>query len=465
MNTGDTILALSSAPPPAPRVIIRLSGPAAFSAIAPFVQGEVMERRGVIRTGLRLPLMSGVTGQALDVPLTLYLFPGPHSYTAENVAELHLPGSPFLVSRLMELLVQPAAGVRLAEPGEFTARAFLNGRLDLTAAEGVAAAVSASDARQLKAARQLLAGDLAIHVRQLTDDLSTLLALLEAGIDFTDEDVSFIAQDALREGISRLQAAITEILHQGARFGRFSPSGPPTVVLAGRPNAGKSSLMNALLSEGGGGGKEGSVRSVISSTPGSTRDLLWADLPTPKGTLRLTDTAGLEEASGREECGGVHAFIERSMQSRARQAVEQADILVLVHDPADTEPRLTLPREPDLVVETKADIMPAETRAVGAESIRVSSQTGENLATLLARLTELAFGSEGGHGLALTTRHTTHLQEALGHLSGALASISQGDELTAANLRYALDSLGAITGEVSPDDVLGKVFSTFCIGK
>jgi tRNA modification GTPase len=438
VRTGDTIFALCSAPPAAGRCVVRVSGPGALDVAGSGLGAGVRE--------------VGFEVGGIVVPVVVYGFLGPASYTGEDVVELHVPGSPWVVAEILRELGR-RHGFRAAEAGEFTARAFLAGKLDLTAAEGVAATIAAADARQLVAARQLLAGELAGEVRRMADTLAQLLALLEAGIDFTEEDISFLSRGQLESGVAGLRGGIAGLLARGRSFGRLSPH--PTVVLAGAPNAGKSSLANALL---------GRERAVASPVAGTTRDVLWSELSLRRGQARLADVAGLEAGAGDELSVG--------MQERARTAMGQADVLVEVVDGSRGVARIEVQRPPDIVVWTKADLWGNPAAAVDGESgdvttpvVSVSAVNGVGLSRLLELLDDACFGHESGHGLALTNRHRGELATADAALAASVAEPVAGEELAAAELRLALDALGRITGEVSPDDVLGRVFSTFCIGK
>jgi tRNA modification GTPase len=500
MLSGDTIFALSSPPPPAPRVIVRLSGPQAHAAVASLSNAPI-PKAGLWQGHLTLPTrpprtptpngaqppppegevggippgegsatQTGTVAASLKIPLTLYLFSAPRSYTGEDLVELHFPGSPWVLETLLAHLSQHPH-LRPAEPGEFTARAYFNDKLDLTAAEGVSAAIAATDARHLTAARQLLSGTLATRVRALADRVAQLLALLEVGIDFSEEDVSFISPEALRSALTDVRAEMLTMLADGARFGPLSPN--PTIVLVGRPNAGKSTLANALL---------GRTRSVVSPQAGTTRDALWSDLPLPSGTARLADIAGLEDAP-QQDPHNLHPEITRRTQATAATA----DILLLIQDPNDPTPTPPLPRHPDLLICTKSDLHPSGAHPPPPEGevggtppgegsptgtsrrpLHLSAQTGEGLDALREALDQLCFHRESGYGLALTARHQSHLAQSLSTLNHTLARLTPPtapEEILAADLRQLLDHLGAITGTLSPDEVLGKVFATFCIGK
>ncbi|MFN4243101.1 MAG: tRNA modification GTPase [Tepidisphaerales bacterium] len=469
MWTGDTIVAVSSAPPPARRVVVRLSGPQALLAASRVVR-DLPAGRGVARTHVRLVCRTAdPAAHELHMPAIVAVFRSPSSYTGEDVVELGVPGSSWVVQTLLTRLLA-CEGVRSAEPGEFTARAFLNGRLDLTAAEGVAATIAAADARQLAAAGQLRSGVLLRTLEPVTDKLAEWLARVEAGIDFSDEDVRFITPAELAAGIDDLLVQLREVVARGRRFGVLAAV--PRIVLAGPPNAGKSTLLNALA---------GRPRAVASPVAGTTRDRLEARIRLPRGEAVLTDTAGLPDASAPPSTPGSSIAedpLTPAMLAAARQAITAADVLAWVVPADGSVPDVPPPRPPDLLIRTMADRLPDATAArpfapltgapAEAPSFLVSALTGEGLDRLREALDEMCFGRPGGDGLALTARHLQHLHAALDELSATRQSIASGqpvDELTALSLRAALDSLGHISGAVSPDDVLGRVFATFCIGK
>jgi tRNA modification GTPase len=434
VNHTDTIAAISSATGSAARMIVRMSGSEAHR-IAGEIASDLTAGRGVAhRTTLRFA--------DLDVPAWVYVFVSPNSYTAQDLVEFHIPGNPLLARMLLEQMV--ARGARLAEAGEFTARAYFAGRIDLAEAEGVAATISAHSEQELRAARQLLAGELSRRLRPAMDLVAETLALLEAGIDFSDEDISFISRAQVRERVNGIDAMLRELTEGSARFERLTHE--PTFVLLGRPNAGKSTLLNALARR---------ERAVVSDLAGTTRDVLSAEIQLRRGMVRVLDVAGVGDASSDD--------IERQMMQQANRAAEAADFVVYVRDVTDDRPAAEMPRAADLVVATKTDLRGA---ADIDDGVGVSAVTGEGIAELRERLDAIAFGSDSGtFTLALNARHLQALGEARQALTRTAAGADAGAELVALELRDALDALGRVLGQVSPDDLLGRIFSTFCIGK
>lgn len=446
MFLTDTIVAISSAPHPAARVIVRLSGQRAMPiACTLFAAEAVLEGGAATRQTLLISRMR-VAGW-------VYFFKGPRSSTGEDLIELHLPGSPLIAARTLEALL--AAGARAAGPGEFTARAFFNGKLDLAQAEGVAAMIAAQDADSLRAARALAAGELSRRVEPVVGGLTRTLALVEAGIDFVDEDITFLPAQELRAQIEAADEELARLL-DGAR--RTDAGGNrPTVLLAGRPNAGKSTLLNALAR---------ADRAVVSDESGTTRDALETTLRLPGGLVSLLDSPGLEAEAALPAAGAGLEQLSRSVQRRARDEVARADFVVLVRDATDELPACELFRDPDLVVLSKSDLLAgASVDRAGLDGVLVCAQTGEGLADLIGRLDSLVFARHGSGTLALATRHVRALRDARAALAAAREQPPATPELAALELREALDALGSITGAVTPDDVLAQVFAAFCIGK
>jgi tRNA modification GTPase len=442
MTSGDTIAAISSAVGAAARIIVRVSGAGAWGMAVALCPGASLAASAAISTRLRV--------RDFSVPVTLYCFQSPRSYTGEDLIEFHIPGNPLLARLLLNELI--ARGARAADPGEFTARAYFQGRLDLTEAEGVAATIAAQSEEELRAARQLLGGELARRLRPAMDLLAQTLGLIEVGIDFSEEEVTFLSGEEVRTRIGHLDGMLAEIVEQSARFERLSHA--PRAVLVGRPNAGKSTLLNALA---------GSERAVVSAVAGTTRDALSAPIALRHGILVLIDAAGIEELSGNlVEARTAGARIEKQMRERALGEVEAADLVLHVHDASSSEPPMRLPRPADLVILSKSDLGVNS----AAEGFLVSARTGHNLDALRDRLDGLAFArSSAGASLALNARHLQAIAGARMALAHAAGVHSEGAELTALDLRDALDSLGSILGGVTPDDLLGLIFSTFCIGK
>lgn len=472
MRLDDTIAAIASGRGPAPRGIVRLSGSRAHEAVRALTALDAEPTPDVLaRLELVLPSLRAASAP-LRVPALCLRWRGPASYTGEDAAELHVVGMPSLLARVLAaLLDQP--GVRGAEPGEFTARAFLNGRLSAEQAEGVQALIAAHTGAELEAAQRLLDGRAGAAYRDLALDLSGVLALVEAGIDFADqEDVVAISAVALSERLASLRARVRAMLgpdRPSERAGWL-----PRVALAGAPNAGKSTLFNALL---------GRARALAGPTAGTTRDALverldlraWAGSGAMAASpeVELIDVAGLTEAPG--------GALDESMQRVSRRELERADVVVHCDPTGRFEPLLflTAGAAPTLRVRTKADLFHVEhTPAGGADVLPVCAIDGWNIERLKQRLAQLV--AAGGAGVsvrasqdAVRPRHRAALAACLVGLDSAqeLADRAMhapglaGAELVAQHLRAALDALGAIVGHVSPDEVIGLIFSTFCIGK
>lgn len=460
MNSSDTIVAISSAVGPAARMIVRLSG----------ARSHEIARGLIVDTCVR----EHSSGSAFcariwpNVSAWIYWFAGPKSYTGEDLVEFHIPGNAVLARLLLDEIV--LRGARQAEAGEFTARAYFNGRMDLTQAEGVAATISAHSEREMRAARQLLGGELARRLGPVMESIAEALALVEVGIDFSDEDVTFLSAEQVRDRCDVAHRSLDAILNESSRFERLSHE--PRIVLVGRPNAGKSTLLNALAK---------AERAVVSAVAGTTRDAIWAEVRLARGMVRVVDVAGIEEVgSGQWEVASIEAEIARKMREQAMKAVAGADLVVGVEDFMGAGERVKLERAVDLVVKTKVDLESDKdkrqkteekdkniraTELSGSESVVVSAKTGEGMEELRARLDRLAFGTEAGVGLALNARHVAAIEDARQALSRATDAVDAGAELVAMELREVLDALGGILGKISPDELLGRVFSKFCIGK
>lgn len=436
MLTGDTIAAISSAVGPAARMIVRASGPGSRD-----IHRQLTGSAQFIAARAESTML---TFNDLSFPAWVYTFASPASVTGEDVVELHIPGNPLLARMLLEEVIR--LGARQAEAGEFTARAYFNGRIDLTEAEGVAATIAAQSERELSAARQLLAGELARRLAPVLELVAETLALIEVGIDFVEEDVTFLSDSQIASRLDSAIGLLNELVASSARLDRLTHE--PRIVLTGRPNAGKSTLLNLL---------SGQDRAVVSPQAGTTRDAIWSHVRLRRGIVRLIDVAGIEVPANADP-------IEHQMQSRATQTIEEADFILLLHDAADPQAPLKLPRTPDLTLITRTDVAAPTANS----DLTISARTGQNIDLLRQKLDELAFGKESqiGASLALNSRHLSEIGQSITSLTRARQSVSHaGLEVIALDLREALDSLGRILGSVSPDDLLGRVFSLFCIGK
>lgn len=455
MDLSDVIFAVASPPGRSLRGIVRVSGDEVFALLGPHVD-RTIEAHHPSTWPVRLKL------GALQLPVLLLTFPGPRSYTGQHSAELQLPGNPILLDRVIDELLTSAESrnidARRAEPGEFTARAFFNGRLSLVQAEGVAALIAAQSDAQLAAANHLTTGKLGALAADLADRTATAMALVEAGIDFTDQDdVVPIAPPAL---LGQLQDLCSEIgAHLGRATGMEQLDAIPRVVLAGPPNAGKSTLFNALLAR---------QRVVESPIAGATRDVIAEPLKitTPDGPaeVMLVDLAGL----GTNDTSTVGVL----MQEAAHQAIERADLVIycLAIDDTLTEPPAT--KAGQIVVRTKGDLI----QHGSDDELVISARTGEGLDRIRAIIVEKLAAraiSLDAEALALMPRHEAALRRTGDHLKAAAAIVAPNrderhladPELVAAEMRSALDALADLAGEMTPDDVLGRVFATFCIGK
>lgn len=451
MTVSEAILALATPPGCSPRAIVRLSGSGVLELLRQWTKASDRPLPPVTRRGV-FTVVGRVSG--LPLPLVVATFPGPRSFTGEDVAELLLPGNPHLLQRVIDELLALAPGcglaMRRANPGEFSARAFLNDRMSLEQAEGVAALIAAENDDEMDAARRVLRGERGDQYRALADEAATLLALVEAGIDFTDqEDVVAIAPADLRHRLVALVRAIESIV--GAAGGEEADRALPRVVLAGRPNAGKSTLFNALL---------GRARAAVSPIAGTTRDVLEEELTLGEAGVLLCDCAGIEEAK-------AFGVIAEAMQARTRDAVTNSDVVLWCDPSGRFEPReLPQTRARIIRVRTKADLAHAGQR--GGDAIEVSALDGFNLAALRRAIADQAWGGSRT-ARALPARHRRALAVAASGFSRAVEAAA-GDrlhnpEVVASQLRGGLNAMGELTGRMTPDDVLGRVFATFCVGK
>jgi tRNA modification GTPase len=448
----ETIAALATPAGTAALALIRISGPDTIGLAAGIFAGAPPPR-----TATHADYRDRGGSAVDDVVATLYA--GPHSYTGEDSLEISCHGSPFIAQKILSDLF--ARGCRPAAPGEFTQRAFLNGRMDLSQAEAVMDLIHARSERALAAAREVLRGALGRHMTELIGGILGALATVEAYIDFPDEDLPPEDRSKLAAQVSSVLVG-TERLLATERTGVLLREGIATVIL-GEPNVGKSSLLNRLV---------GSERAIVSPEPGTTRDFIEERITAGPHGLRLIDTAGLNPDAQGLEAVGIGKTLERAAL---------ADIHLLVLDAGRPTP--ALPRElgqrinpsNTVVVLNKIDLLgdrrnPAATAPLGFPSAAISALSGEGVDSLLAQIVRLADGMQktvGDERIAINVRHAHYLSEAHICIASALANIKGLGpvELLASDLRGALAALGEISGKVDNERVLDHLFASFCIGK
>ncbi|HEX7340212.1 MAG TPA: tRNA uridine-5-carboxymethylaminomethyl(34) synthesis GTPase MnmE [Rhodanobacteraceae bacterium] len=446
-TTTDTIAAIATARGAAGVGVVRVSGPLAPAIAATLLGREPTPRHAHFAT------WRDAAGDVIDRGLLLY-FPAPHSYTGEAVLELQGHGSRVTLDAALERVCE--LGARLAGPGQFSERAFLNGKLDLAQTEAIADLIAARSRQAARAAVRSLEGVFSRRVDALLHDLIRLRVYIEAAMDFPEEEIDFLADPAIGQGLMKLESALAELAREARRGVRLADG--LSVAIVGRPNAGKSSLLNAL---------SGSDRAIVTDVAGTTRDALRELVDIDGVALELIDTAGLRDTDDTVEREGVR---------RARTHLAQADLVLLVTDDAGAQADLALLAElpattPRLVLINKIDVAGTAPHADvrnGVDWLWLSARTGTGLDALRDMLRRLA-GADATEGGAFSARrrHLEALARTAAHVtaaSEALATTHAG-ELAAEELRQAQQDLGEITGAFYPDDLLGAIFSTFCIGK
>ncbi|MGH9474771.1 MAG: tRNA uridine-5-carboxymethylaminomethyl(34) synthesis GTPase MnmE [Terriglobales bacterium] len=446
MNGSDTIVAVSTPPGRGGLGVVRLSGPKARTVVEAMLGGVRLEPRHA--TWARY---CDKGGSLLDEVVAIW-FQAPHSATAEDVVEISAHGAPVVLHALLEDACR--GGARLAEPGEFTRRAFLNGRLDLTQAEAVGDLIAAQTLLQVRTSARQMQGSVAALLRPLHGRLTGLIAGLEAGIDFADDDVTVIADERLSEGLAELAESVRQ-LEAGFQRGRTIRDGL-RLALLGRPNVGKSSLFNRLLRR---------ERAIVTAEAGTTRDLVEDSLDWDGVPVQLVDTAGIREPEGEAEQAGIQ---------KSWQAAADADLILAVFDtsrpPAreDEQLRGRLRELPQAIeVWNKQDLPGAPGWAPGGPAYAVSALTGAGLEGLRAAVRRLVLPEGAGEaGYITVARHAQQLRLAEGFVTRAWHAVgSVPHEALLVDLYEALHALDAITGQTTVEDILGVIFSTFCIGK
>lgn len=453
LQLQDIIVAPATPPGPGARAILRMTGPDCWKLIEPILINDAIKKNansGRVDAALRLPDFFS------PIPVHLQIGRSPRTYTGQDLIEIHLISSPPLVQALLDDLIE--RGARLAQPGEFTLRAFLAGKLDLTQAEAVLTLSTSSDPQELRTALVQLAGGLARPLDHLREELLALLAEVEVGLDFVEEDLTFIENNVLAESLQRVHAALARLQSQLHERGQSNAA--IRVVLAGPTNVGKSSLFNALLAR---------PAALVSPRPGTTRDYLTGTTTIQGMAIELVDTAGREAALD---------LISSQAQSARMEQLKSADLVLLCVDSQagleDEDARLfaSLPKDQIILVATKSDL-PTESHARASlsmpqEAILTSTVTGAGLATLRLALADRARLLRRPAATAPSlTRCRKHIDQALVSLEQAEDFAHDGTrmELVAAELRSALDQIGAMVGAVYTEDLLDRIFSQFCIGK
>jgi len=441
-RTLDTIVAAATPPGTGGIGIVRVSGEKT-ELIARTLLGSLPEPRSAAYR-----VFQSGEGDKLDAGLALY-FPAPASFTGESVLELHGHGGPMLVSSIVNAIVD--LGARQADPGEFSQRAFLNDKLDLVQAEAIADLINAGTTQAARAALRSLTGAFSAAVNALAEQLVRLRIHVEAAIDFPEEEVDFLSDDLLLLRLDECAEAFA-LLQEQAKQGRVLRDGFQ-VVIVGKPNVGKSSLLNRL---------SGQDAAIVTEIAGTTRDILREQLDIDGLAVELIDTAGLRDDPDRVEEEGIR---------RAREALKSADAVLWIQDASATEPQKideSLPDDvPVMVVMNKIDLCDDSSRSAEGV-IRISAKTGEGLDSLRAHIGELAgYENQGEGAFTARKRHIRALQMAASYFATGRTALEEtrAGELLAEELRLSHQALGEITGAVSSDDLLGKIFSEFCIGK
>ncbi len=462
MNLDDTIVALSSAAPrpqTAAVSIVRLSGAGTFGLLGKLFPGCLAGGRRRLGRGT-------LEVKGLSLPVVVYSFIAPHSYTGQDMAELHIPAAGCVIQAVLEILL---SGARQAQPGEFTWRAYLNGRMDLTQAESVAQIVSGASAAQVAAAEKLLAGNLSEAIAEIRREILDVLSRIEAGLDFADEEITLIAPEQAADALLAITARLTNLLDTAIRYERMIDL--PCAGIAGAVNAGKSTLVNALLGRG---------RSMVSGRRATTRDVLAEILSLEGLDCVLFDCAGLAEGPCPEDP------LDELAQQAARSALAGADAVLFCVDLSkdnlseDQAIYSLLAHQRPLAVAAQCDRVETAAeagrlrrlrQAFGCEFLPVSAHTGRGLTSLKTALRDTLAGSEpntegADQRIAINRRHRQILTDAAAELAEAEAEIRQrNEEIAAMMLRAAWTRLGGIEREDVAETVLDQIFSRFCVGK
>ncbi len=465
MNLDDTIVAIATAPGRGGIGVVRLAGPEARRIARPMLRlkrelepgravfGELVEAQAATEEGGRTGV-SAPDGQRIDEVVVTY-FQKPHSYTTDDIVEISAHGSPIVLRHIVEMCI--AGGARLAEPGEFTMRAFLNGRMDLTQAEAVRDLIESQTLYQAKVAARQLEGALSKRLGPIKERLVALIARLEAGIDFAEDDVSVMADEAILAEIDGVYGPL-EKLGASFAYGKVVHEGL-TLAIAGRPNVGKSSLFNRLVER---------ERAIVTATPGTTRDLVSETVAIGGIPVRLVDTAGIRKATDEAESIGIR---------KSKEALAEADLVLVVLDASqamtaeDHELLELAAKRAAIVVGNKCDLKSGLGEAGGQPpQLATSALTGEGIPELRAEILRHVGGESGTQaeaGFLTNVRHQKLVQDSLEALRAARAAVDNEvpHEMLLLDLYNALRALDEMTGATTTDDILNRIFSSFCIGK
>lgn len=467
VNLEDTIVAIATPLGRGGIGVVRLSGPEALSITTPMLRlrhelepgraifGELIDPDNTNRSPAEISDKHGIPepqGSRIDEVVVTY-FAKPHSYTADGLVEISAHGSPVVLRHIVELALQ--RGARMAEPGEFTMRAFLNGRIDLTQAEAVRDLIESQTLYQAKIAAQQLEGALSKRLQPIKQKLVELVAVLEAGIDFAEDDVLVLPPERILGGIESVRAPLEDLLRSFG-YGKVVREGI-TLAIVGRPNVGKSSLFNRLVER---------ERAIVTATPGTTRDLVTETVSLEGIPIQLVDTAGIRRALDEAESIGIRKSME---------ALADADLVLVVVDSSqmptaeDEQLLAQVHGRAAIVVENKSDLSSARAFASnGNMKVRTSALTGEGIPDLRSAILKQATGSGSSEpGFLTNARHQALVRESLEALAKAGGAVSQKipHEMLLLDLYAALRPLDEITGATTTDDILNLIFSRFCIGK
>ncbi|MDP3516159.1 MAG: tRNA uridine-5-carboxymethylaminomethyl(34) synthesis GTPase MnmE [Pseudohongiella sp.] len=458
----DTICAITTPPGRSGVGIIRISGP-----IAALIAQKILRFKPKPRYAHYCPFFE-TTSEIIDQGIALY-FPGPHSFTGEDVLELQGHGGYFVLDSLLQAVL--AAGARIARPGEFTERAFLNDKIDLTQAEAIADLIDSSSREAARSAIRTLQGEFSRLIDNLADSIVHLRVYLEAAIDFTDEEIDFLSEGRISEKLANITEQLDNILAQ-AKQGALIKEGM-SVVIAGKPNAGKSSLLNALA---------GKDSAIVTEIEGTTRDILSEQINLDGMPLHITDTAGLRLSTDIVEQEGIRRALlavknaDRVllMIDSSKEKVDQTNLTDYLSAPGFGELGLCVDISRVTIIQNKADLTGEDCVCIPARKpsdptiIRISAKQSSGIELLKQYLKDcMGFQATREGGFIARRRHLEALTQARACLVQAAIQLDQHSaaELVAEDLRHAHQYLGEITGKFSTDDLLGKIFSSFCVGK